>query len=262
MDVNEATQEIKEIRTKIEKEKEVLSQINVDLRKALDPLEQVIRDIRNNSAKLEDEPHDKIRGYDSKIRDIIEEITEQIAAFKIADEFRTKDGAAIKIVLRNLLVENTNYYVKYSVKKSDNGSSYCTYNYTEKEIKAFITSNEWEPAKKSTFKLHGGTIFTTVTKIKAPSKSENHYYIGLTARGNGIVFYTSYEIESALPTPDKPDVYKWRLGTARRRNRLTINLVPPKGIRLNRYNRQIGQIQIDRVVDKEQVKSVLLDYFI
>jgi hypothetical protein len=269
-DVTKELEVVERIRAQIQFNKGKIEQNRIKLREVLSPLEDQIRELRQKYSKQDSEPERNIQEHEDEIRGIYASITNQLAAFAQEAEYRTKDGIQITIVRRELISvpENKNgLAVKYYIKKSGNSirNHYSTYNYYEADIQKFITTGEWEPATKNTFKLRSGIIFNHVVKIKAPDDVVKDdrvtYYIGLTYRGNGIIFSVRNTISTPLPNPGTP-ADKWKVNT-RGRDYVTISIIPTKGTKVSRWNRMIDKYaRVYRVVDKKQAKEILMDYLI
>lgn len=210
-------------------------------------------------------PNKEISELNDEVAQTNEAIVEKVALYKHGQELRTATGVQLVLDMRHLLWNTENeFHIQYHVMEGRKG-----YSYTEKEVTEKIKKGEWKLATKSTFKFNSDCTFVHVVPITRPPDVLNEkafYYLGLTARGNGVIFFNQAELaKERLPKKDNPNIKKLRLHKPKgRRARYykeycILRQVVNKGeVSTGRYNMRLSKyIGIYKAVDKNEAEELV-----
>lgn len=205
--------------------------------------------------KLEAEENDKcepsykcIRENEHKIDDFKKEIIDELRVFNVGDEFRTRQGSVA--VIENIYLiwdKESKPELRYVTNKSS---------LKEEVIKENLKSGEWRTASKNDFSYTSGIIFMHVQPIASPPERKNNFfYIGLTAKGNAVIFYTGNELKG-LPNKDEPDCRKWKL--VGKNHTKSLNKVSfPEERKMTKCERTVYEyVYIYRVIDHKNIEEL------
>jgi hypothetical protein len=252
------------LREEIEKKQAEITSFKVAFEEYSQPLLKLIEEGRDKLREQCAGPNTAIADLNDETHNVNNAVVDKTALYAAAQEFRTATGTSI-VIDRRYLVWNTakEFQVSYHVEEGKKKG----YTIAEKAITEKIKNNEWTLAAKTTFKLNSGCIFVHVVPITKPAdvlESTAEYYLGITARGNGVIFFNYSALDKEkLPKKDNPNIRKLKLHVPKRnryyKDTCSLNQVAEPGdTSMRRYNRRIARhVGIYRAVDKHEVESLV-----
>lgn len=258
--VQQLVKQINDLHEEIKKQESLKQDLDKECQELTRPLYTEAKEIEEQFNQKK-QPHNKVQ---CQCRADVATYTQKILAlsqdFKINDELRTHQGD--RLVIENIYLRwsksEEEFVIYYDILYSKKSN---TYTYSEKALQENLKKGEWKRADKNAFVISGNTVFVHVVKLPQGSSiamdtGDRNVYLGVTAKGNGVIFSSYQEIDpKKLPSTDKPEVNKVKLSGTHSKSLIRI---PNEGQTLNRWERRvIRYIDVIRAVDRKEQEELL-----